>query len=443
MAVNDNQQNHSISHTFKRALGRAFFHHVIEPALEKGNFIGSLTITMPGRQPVTYKSGHPDSAGHINAEMRVFDEICFYKMARRGLIAVGESYVDKDWTPGHDPLKLQDLLLFGDINRASLSGVFGGINKTVKDIAKAVDRQWHAARANTEEQVSENVAYHYDHGVDFYRPMLGSTMVYTSAYFKNGNETLDEAQTAKIDEAIAKLDLAPGKRLLDIGCGFGELLIHAAQETGCKGVGVTLSRSQFEEAVQRVKNSGVDHLVEIRLMDYRDLSKDEKFDAITSIEMIEQVGANHLPEYFSKVNTLLKDGGKFLLQAITISDALYDGYNRGVDFIQRYIFPGGHLPSDRVLRHEFHHAGLNVKQDLGIGPHYARTLMEWMKNFEENWPKIRKSDPQKFDGRFKRTWEFYLGYCAAGFNSGSTNVRQYLIEKEPPKTSVPYAAPAL
>jgi cyclopropane-fatty-acyl-phospholipid synthase len=220
------------------------------------------------------------------------------------------------------------------------------------------------------------------------------------------------------------LGAKPGERVLEIGCGWGHFAALAARERGLRVTAITLSREQYDFAVARIAAEGLEHLVQVRLVDYRDI--DERFDHVVSVEMFEAVGEEYWPAFFDKLREVLEPGGRAALQIITIEDRLFDYYRRGVDFIQRYVFPGGMLPSPRILAERVRDAGLTWLKDDGFGPDYARTLAEWRRRFEEAWPRLKRMD---FDERFRRMWRLYLAYCEGGFRAGNIDVRQIALTR--------------
>ena len=252
-------------------------------------------------------------------------------------------------------------------------------------------------------------------------------MTYSAALFEDPTASLEEAQRAKIRRVCQQLRLAPGQRLLEIGCGWGGFAQIAAAEFGAEVVGITLSREQLAHGQERIAKAGLGERVSLQLLDYRDVQG--TFDAIASVEMIEAVGQDYWPVYFRTLHERLKPGGLACIQAITIADRYFDDYRKSADFIQRYVFPGGMLLSPAKLRAQAARAGLLWRDAHWFGNDYAETLKHWQASFQASWPGIARLSTAKgrYDERFKRLWEYYLAYCEAGFRAGWTDVGQILM----------------
>jgi cyclopropane-fatty-acyl-phospholipid synthase len=251
-------------------------------------------------------------------------------------------------------------------------------------------------------------------------------MQYSSALFSRSGQTLEEAQENKLNRVSQLLELSGGERVLEIGCGWGGLAQHLVERHECHVTGVTLSARQLEFARERVRAHHWSRSCELRLQDYRDVR--ETFDRIASIEMLEAVGEAYWPTYFRKLRDTLRPGGVAVLQVITIDETRFDAYRRRPDFIQRYIFPGGMLPTPSIIRQQAADAGLHFETAEFFGDSYAQTLAEWQTRFQRAWPVIESLG---FDDRFKRTWEYYLTYCQVGFEAGTVNVGLYKIRRPP------------
>ena len=282
-------------------------------------------------------------------------------------------------------------------------------------------RLFHGMRRNSKTGAARNISYHYDLGNEFYAAWLDQTMTYSSAVFDRETDDLATAQTNKYRRLADLADIQPGDHVLEIGCGWGGFAKYAIEERGARVTGITISREQHDFARQRLADAGLNGRGDVRLIDYRDLNG--TFDKIVSIEMFEAVGQAYWPTYFNAVASLLKPGGRAALQAITIEDYAFEEYRREPDFIQRYIFPGGMLPSMPKLEQPVAEAGLTLVDEIGFGLDYARTLAEWRNRFQEAWPQLATG---RFDTRFKRMWELYLSYCEGGFRAGMIDVKHLL-----------------
>jgi cyclopropane-fatty-acyl-phospholipid synthase len=366
---------------------------------------GRLEVALPGGARRAF--GEPNG---VPADLQVRNLNAFARVLRSGDIGFAEGYLEGDWTTS----SLPRLLTLLAANRRALEGPLYG-----SFLGQLLQRLLHMTRANTRAGSRRNIAAHYDLGNDFYALWLDRGMTYSSALFAgDAGRTLEEAQRAKLARALQQLAPAPGARVLEIGCGWGSFAELAAGE-GLQVTGLTLSRAQLEYARARLGGRA-----DLQLSDYRD--ERGRYDAVASIEMIEAVGERWWPAYFAKVAEVLPSGGRALVQAIVIDDALFARYREGSDFIRRYIFPGGMLPSPSRVEMEAAAAGLSVRDAHRFGPDYARTLALWRQRFLARWPEARALG---YDERFRRMWEFYLAYCEAGFNAGSTDVVQYTLVK--------------
>ncbi|MFC5420768.1 class I SAM-dependent methyltransferase [Bosea eneae] len=324
-----------------------------------------------------------------------------------GDIGLAEAYRDGDFTTPD----LTALIELGARNDATLRQLVSGAWP-----ARLLNRLRHWRNANSRAGSRRNITAHYDLGNDFYRCWLDESMTYSSAIYEAPTDTLEAAQDRKLDRIVEMLALTGGEHVLEIGCGWGALAERLARE-GCRVTAITLSPAQLAYAQRRVTEAGLADRVELRLQDYRDLKG--QFDRIVSIEMIEAVGRDYWPTYFASLSRSLAPGGHAVLQAITIDEAVFEPYQQGTDFIQRFIFPGGCLPSVRALEDAAAFAGLTTIEHFAFGESYAATLKEWRRRFLERWPQIAA---QGFDEPFRRLWEFYLCYCEAGFRAGTIDV---------------------
>ena len=278
---------------------------------------------------------------------------------------------------------------------------------------------------NTKSRSKENIARHYDLGNDFFSLWLDDTLTYSSAIFDDKSKNLSDAQNNKYQKLIDLIKPNNGDKILEIGCGWGGFAEYLGKKYDVKLDCITISKKQFEYAKERIFNCGLNEKVNIEIKDYRDLKG--KYNSIASIEMIEAVGQNYLEGYFKTIKNNLSDGGKAAIQAITIDDRLFDRYKNKQDFIQKYIFPGGFLPSKNSLNKYVSDNGLTIKSYDSYADHYANTLAIWKNEFNRKWDLIKK---QGFDLTFKRMWEFYLSYCEAGFKSKNIDLIQFSIQNK-------------
>jgi cyclopropane-fatty-acyl-phospholipid synthase len=367
---------------------------------------GSLVLRMPDGRAYRVVGTEPGPA----AEIAVHRSRAMPRLFFGGSVGFGASYMDGDW----DTPDLAALLTLAAVNHRAFDGMHMGARALT-----ALRRVWHRLNDNTRRGSRRNIASHYDLGNAFYARWLDPSMTYSSAVFERADADLSAAQATKYRRLAAMLALAPDKRVLEIGCGWGGFAEIAAREFGARVTAITVSREQLDFAQRRIQAAGLGERVEARFVDYRDVQG--RFDGIASIEMFEAVGERHWPVYFAKIRDCLEPGGRAALQIITIAEQWFDSYRRGVDFIQRYIFPGGMLPSMPALAAQCARAGLAIERNEFYGADYARTLAEWNRRFQAAWHEL---EPMGFDGRFKRMWEFYLAYCEAGFRSGSIDVVQ-------------------
>ena len=349
------------------------------------------------------------------AEVTINNPDVFARLVREGDLGFCDAYLDGWWTT-------PDLQAFMDFIHADNDDMYDGFP------GMALVRAWEKARfwfqSNTKRQALKNISYHYDLGNDFYSLWLDDTMTYSSALFNTSQESLEKAQTAKYASMVDQMGVKPGDHVLEIGCGWGGFAEYAAKERGLKVTGLTISKEQLDYANKRIKSKGLSDKVNLKLQDYRD--ETGVYDGVASIEMFEAVGEKYWPVYFDKIKQCLKPGKQATLQIITIQDARWDVYRKSVDFIQKYIFPGGMLPSPSVLRQEIHRAGLSVQHSIEFGKSYSQTLRRWFEVFNNKWDDI---SAMGFDDRFRRMWNFYLTSCAATFESGNCDVTQITLQK--------------
>ena len=349
------------------------------------------------------------------AEVKINNPDVFARLVREGDLGFCDAYLDGWWTT-------PDLQAFMDFIHADNDDMYDGFP------GMALVRAWEKARfwfqSNTKRQALKNISYHYDLGNDFYSLWLDDTMTYSSALFNTSQESLEKAQIAKYASMVDQMGVQPGDHVLEIGCGWGGFAEYAAKERGLKVTGLTISKEQLDYANKRIKSRGLSDQVNLKLQDYRD--ETGVYDGVASIEMFEAVGEKYWPVYFDKIKQCLKPGKQATLQIITIQDARWEVYRKSVDFIQKYIFPGGMLPSPSVLRKEVHRAGLSVQHSIEFGKSYSQTLRRWFEVFNNKWDNI---SAMGFDDRFRRMWNFYLTSCAATFESGNCDVTQITLQK--------------
>ncbi|HRD28526.1 MAG TPA: cyclopropane-fatty-acyl-phospholipid synthase family protein [Caulobacter sp.] len=372
---------------------------------------GRLTWVLPDGTEIPCRGPEPGP----EARLVVRDYRFIRRCLAAGSIGFAEGFMADEW----DTPDLSALLTGFALNFDRLQALVQG-----NPVVRAINFISHLMRRNDRRGSRKNIHAHYDLGNHFYARWLDSSMTYSSAVFERPGEPLAEAQKHKYAALARSIGLQPGQSVLEIGCGWGGFAEFAAAEVGAKVTGITISREQYDFAKKRLFEQGLAEKADIRLVDYRDV--DGRFDRVASIEMFEAVGEQYWPTYFAKIRDVLSPGGRAGLQIITIKDELFDVYRRHADFIQKYIFPGGMLPSEAALRRQVDSAGLVWDDAPRYGQHYADTLAEWGHRFEAAWDDIRRLG---FDERFRKMWRFYLSYCEAGFRTGRTNVIQLALSK--------------
>jgi cyclopropane-fatty-acyl-phospholipid synthase len=371
---------------------------------------GRLRVMLPGGG-VIEKSGEHEGT---EATLVLHRWRALRRLILNGDIGFAEGYIEDDWsTPD-----LTALIRFAAQN----NDAFGGSTRGSLPM-RLINRLGHRLNANTKRGSRRNIEAHYDLGNEFYRQWLDSSMLYSSAIFDDTTPTLEAAQLKKLNRIVDKLQLNGGESVLEIGCGWGALAIHLATQADANVTGLTLSPSQLNWAKAAAEKTDKAEHINLRLEDYRDV--EGKFDRIVSVEMFEAVGEAYWPSYFETLKRCLKPGARAVLQIISIEPARFDNYRRNADFIQKYIFPGGFLPSDEALERAIGRAGLSLTDTELFGQSYARTLAEWRQRFHARWQTISLLG---FDDRFRRLWDYYLCYCEAGFTEGTINVGFYTIE---------------
>lgn len=355
-----------------------------------------------------------DPLSPLRAMIDVHDDAVWSMVACNGSIGAGEAYIHGYWS-SPDPAAVTRLFV---ANLAVLDAMEGGLAL----FARPALRLLHWLNRNSRSGSQRNIRAHYDLGNDLFERLLDPTLMYSSAMFQSPTQSLEQAQLNKLDIICRKLDLQPQDHLLEIGTGWGSLALYAASHYGCRVTTTTLSKEQYACAEYRIRESGLQDRVTLLLEDYRELRG--RYDKLVSIEMIEAVGHRYLPEYFRRCASLLKDDGLMLLQAITIRDQRYEQARRSVDFIQRYIFPGGALPSiTALLQTATAHTALNLIHLEDFAGDYARTLLHWRDNLRQSRAELLELG---YDESFQRLWEFYLCYCQGGFEERAIGVAHLL-----------------
>jgi len=372
---------------------------------------GSLTLQLPDGS--VQRFGQVDGP-HASMKLNNWN-VCSASL-KSGDIGFAETFIAGDWTTSNLPALLSLLVA----NRREVEDVIYG-----SWLGRFAYRIKHLLNRNSKTNSRKNIHAHYDLGNAFYGLWLDDTMNYSSAWFETPDQGMEAAQHAKVRRALRMTDVKPGDRVLEIGCGWGALAEKATTEFEAHVTGVTLSTEQLAFANDRMQRVGRADRADLRLQDYRDIT-DAPFDAICSIEMVEAVGREYWPTYFQTVSRLLKPGGKACVQSIVIDDEHFERYIKGTDFIQQYVFPGGCLPCPSEFRAQAVKAGLEVVDEFAFGLDYARTLAIWRERFLHEQERVLQLG---FDQRFLRIWEFYLAYCEAAFEQGSTDVVQYTLRK--------------
>lgn len=385
--------------------------------------LGKLTLTLPDGQTEIFGDG----VNPIAASVSVTDTAFFKRLILFGDIGFGEAYVDGLWETDDITCVINWVLL----NVENAPGLSGSKSQTFAlNILKLWNKISHSARSNTHAGSRKNIAEHYDLSNDFFALFLDQTMTYSSAYFRYVGMDLEEAQREKYDRLCQKLNLQSSDHVLEIGSGWGGNALYMAKNYGCKVTSLTLSVEQQKFAMERIANAGLSERVQILLTDYRDI--EGTFDKIVSIEMLEAVGHAYLDSYFSKCNAMLKKDGILAMQVITCPDSRYGGLKQGVDWIQKYIFPGSLLPSVAAINQAVNKTGDMSLVDLKeFGLHYACTLRAWLDKFNERLAEVKALG---YDEAFIRKWRYYLCYCEAAFAMRNISVMQ-LVYSRPNNTN--------
>ena len=376
------------------------------PQLHKGRIV----VMLPSGREIDLRGGEPG----IEVQLTIHRWRAMRRLMSGGAIGFARAYVAGDWSTS-DLVALLELLA---LNSAQIARRVRG-----SALLRVLNRLAHLRRANTRAGSRRNIEFHYDLGNEFYSQWLDRSMLYSSAIFSSAGQSLEAAQDEKLRLILDLLAIEPGQSVLEIGCGWGTLAAAMAHEASAKVTAITLSPAQLAWAQGRIEHEGLADRVDLRLDDYRDTVG--QFDRLVSIEMIEAVGAEYWPSYFDAIRNRLKPGGRAVLQAITIAEEHFEAYRKQPDFIQRFIFPGGCLPTKTAIRDGLEAAGLRLVEQHHFADSYAQTLAEWRRRFLAAWPRI---EALGYDGRFKRLWEYYLCYCEAGFKARTIDVGLYVVE---------------
>ena len=364
-------------------------------------------------QGKVFRFGNPQD--DLKAQLKIKNPNFSFKLIKSGSVGFAESYMRGEFETDN----LSNLIEITARNIKIIYKFSGLLDFPIVNFFKNMFIK------NTKNRSKENIAKHYDLGNDFFSLWLDDTLTYSSGIFSETTKDLSDAQNNKYQKMIDLIKPSNGDRVLEIGCGWGGFAEYLGKKYDVKLDCITISKKQFEYAKQRIHNCGLNEKVNIEIKDYRDLKN--KYNSIASIEMIEAVGQNYLESYFKTIKKNLSTDGRAAIQAITIDDSLFDRYKTKQDFIQKYIFPGGFLPSKNSLNKYVSDNGLTIKSYDSYADHYANTLAIWKNEFNRKWDLIKK---QGFDLTFKRMWEFYLSYCEAGFKSKNIDLIQFSIQNK-------------
>jgi cyclopropane-fatty-acyl-phospholipid synthase len=358
--------------------------------------------------------GDPNSS--VKADITINNPKFYFDILKGGSTGLAECYVRDEFTTS-DLTSLIELTA----RNIDLTHRFSGVLKIkfLKNLLKNI------FASNTKSKSKEYISKHYDLGNEFFSIWLDRTLTYSSAIYEKPTDNLSNAQTNKYNKLIEFIRPKSGDKVLEVGCGWGGFAEHLAKNYDIKLDCVTISKKQLEFAKKRIFKAGLNEKVDIKFLDYRDVKG--QYDSIASIEMIEAVGEKYLNKYFSMIKNNLKPSGVGAIQAIIIKDELFDQYRKSEDFIQKYIFPGGFLPSLQCIKNHTEKSGLQLTEYKSYGIHYSNTLKEWRKNFINSWSDISK---QGFDQSFKKIWDFYFSYCEAGFKSKNIDLIQFALSNK-------------
>ena len=346
----------------------------------------------------------------LSADIKIINPAFYFNIISGGSSALGEAHMNKDFYTSN----LTDLIEISAKNINLIYSFSGSLKiQKIKNFLKRI------FASNTKSKSLKHISKHYDLGNDFFSQWLDETLTYSSAVYENQNDSLETAQKNKYQKLIDLLNIKDNNKVLEIGCGWGGFSEYLAKKYNVSIDCITISKKQFEFTKRRIFQAGLNNKVNVMFLDYRDLK--EKYDKVASIEMIEAVGEKYLDKYFNTIKKSLNTNGTAAIQGITIRDDLFDRYRSSEDFIQKYIFPGGFLPSIDFMKHLINKNQLNLLKINSYPDDYAKTLNVWKENFFKTWDNI---SPLGFDETFKRMWEFYLSYCEAGFKARNINLIQ-------------------
>ena len=382
--------------------------------LKKLNYIKNGKLSLENYDGKIHQFGNQES--FLSAEIKIHNPKFYFNIIRGGSSALGESYIKNEFETSNLPSLIE--LTAKNINIThEFSGILNisGINSIFKKLFVS----------NTKKKSVEDISKHYDLGNEFFSTWLDKTLTYSCGIFDKPGEELEKAQINKYNKLINLIQPKPGDKILEIGCGWGGFAEHLAKNYDVQLDCITISQKQFEFTKKRINLLGLQNKVKVKFLDYRDLK--DKYDAIASIEMIEAVGEKNLNKYFKTIKNNLKPNGVGAIQAIIIKDELFDRYKKNQDFIQKYIFPGGFLPSLQSIKDYTKKTGLTLSGYNSYGIHYSHTLRKWRENFIGSWNNISQ---QGFDSSFKKIWDFYFSYCEAGFRAKNIDLIQFSFRNE-------------
>ena len=382
--------------------------------LKKLNYIKDGKLLLENYDGKIHQFGNQESS--LSAKIKIHNPKFYFNIIRGGSSALGESYIKNEF----ETLNLPSLIELTAKN-INITHEFSGI-LNISGISSIFKKLF---ISNTKKKSVEDISKHYDLGNEFFSTWLDKTLTYSCGIFDKPGQELEKAQINKYNKLINLIQPKPGDKILEIGCGWGGFAEHLAKNYDVQLDCITISQKQFEFTKKRINLLGLQNKVKVKFLDYRDLK--DKYDAIASIEMIEAVGEKNLNRYFKTIKNNLKPNGVGAIQAIIIKDELFDRYKKNQDFIQKYIFPGGFLPSLKSIKNYTKKTGLTLRGYNSYGIHYSHTLSKWRENFIGSWNNISK---QGFDSSFKKIWDFYFSYCEAGFRAKNIDLIQFSFRNE-------------